>query len=67
MLTGKTQSGTLNSLKNILLLNLMLSSWLWNSKRLFQGSMNLEDFQTKALRLAKEAEYPEGAAHGIGY
>ena len=30
-------------------------------KRLFQGSMNLEDFHTKALRLVKEAEYPEGA------
>ena len=44
-----------------LLLNLMLLSWLWNSKRLFQGSMNLEDFHTKALRLVKEAEYPEGA------
>ena len=29
-------------------------------KRLFQGSMNLEDFHTKALRLVKEAEYPEG-------
>ena len=29
-------------------------------KRLFQGSMNLEDFHTKALRLVKEGEYPEG-------
>ena len=29
-------------------------------KRLFQDSMNLEDFHTKALRLVKEAEYPEG-------
>ena len=29
-------------------------------KRLFQGSMSLEDFHTKALRLVKEAEYPEG-------
>ena len=29
-------------------------------KRLFQSSMNLEDFHTKALRLVKEAEYPEG-------
>ena len=29
-------------------------------ERLFQGSMNLEDFHTKALRLVKEAEYPEG-------
>ena len=29
-------------------------------KRLFQGSMSLEDFHTKALRLGKEAEYPEG-------
>ena len=29
-------------------------------KRLFQGSMNLEDFHTKALRLVKEAEYSEG-------
>ena len=28
-------------------------------KRLFQGSMSLEDFHTKALRLIKEAEYPE--------
>ena len=28
-------------------------------KRLFQGSMSLEDFNTKALRLVKEAEYPE--------
>ena len=28
-------------------------------KRLFQGSMSLEDFHTKALRLVKEAEYPE--------
>ena len=27
-------------------------------KRLFQGSMSLEDFHTKALRLVKEAEYP---------
>ena len=29
-------------------------------KRLFQGSMNLEDFHIKALRQAKEAEYPKG-------
>ena len=29
-------------------------------KRLFQGSMSLEDFHTKALRLVKETEYPEG-------
>ena len=29
-------------------------------KRLFQGSMSLEDFHTKALRLIKETEYPEG-------
>ena len=29
-------------------------------KRLFQGSMTLEDFHTKALCLVKEAEYPEG-------
>ena len=29
-------------------------------KRLFQGSMSLEDFHTKALRLVKEAEFPEG-------
>ena len=29
-------------------------------KRLFQGSMSLEDFHTKALRLVKEADYPEG-------
>ena len=29
-------------------------------KGLFQGSMSLEDFHTKALRLVKEAEYPEG-------
>ena len=29
-------------------------------KRLFQGSMSLEDFHTKALRLIKEAEYLEG-------
>ena len=29
-------------------------------KRLFHGSMSLEDFHTKALRLVKEAEYPEG-------
>ena len=29
-------------------------------KKLFQGSMSLEDFHTKALRLVKEAEYPEG-------
>ena len=30
-------------------------------KRLFQESMSLEDFHTKALRLVKEAKYPEGA------
>ena len=30
-------------------------------KRLFQESLSLEDFHTKALRLVKEAEYPEGA------
>ena len=29
-------------------------------KRLFQGSMSLEDFHTKAFRLVKEVEYPEG-------
>ena len=29
-------------------------------KRLFQGSISLEDFHTKALRLVKEGEYPEG-------
>ena len=28
-------------------------------ERLFQGSMSLEDFNTKALRLVKEADYPE--------
>ena len=32
-------------------------------KRLFQGSMSLEDFHTKALHLVKEAEYPEGDTH----
>ena len=32
-------------------------------KRLFQGSMSLEDFHTKALRLVKEAEYTEGDTH----
>ena len=32
-------------------------------KRLFQGSMRLEDFHTKALHLVKEAEYPEGDTH----
>ena len=36
-------------------------------KRLFQGSMSLEDFHTKALRLVKEAEYPEGDIHGTEY
>ena len=30
-------------------------------ERHFQGSMSLEDFHTKALRLVKEADYPEGA------
>ena len=29
-------------------------------KRLFQGTMSLEDFHTKALQLVKEAKYPEG-------
>ena len=29
-------------------------------KRLFQDSMSLDDFHTKALRLVKEGEYPEG-------
>ena len=29
-------------------------------KRLFQGSMSLKNFHTKALRLVKEGEYPEG-------
>ena len=29
-------------------------------KRMFQGSMRLEEFHTKALKLVKEAEYPEG-------
>ena len=29
-------------------------------KRLFQGSVSLEDFHTKVLRLVKEGEYPEG-------
>ena len=33
-------------------------------KRLFQGSMSLEDFYTKALHLVKEAEYPEGDTCG---
>ena len=28
-------------------------------KRLFQGSMSVENFHTKTLRLVKEAEYPE--------
>ena len=36
-------------------------------KRLFQGSMRQEDFHTKALRLVKEAEYPEGDTHGTEY
>ena len=30
-------------------------------KRLFQESLSLANFHTKALRLVKEAEYPEGA------
>ena len=30
-------------------------------KRLFQGSMTLEDFHTKALCLVKQAEYPEAS------
>ena len=30
-------------------------------KRLFQETLSLENFHTKALRLVKEAEYPEGA------
>ena len=29
-------------------------------KRLFQGTLSLEDFHTKALWLVKEAKYPEG-------
>ena len=29
-------------------------------KRLFQGSMSLEDIHTKVLRLVTEPEYPEG-------
>ena len=29
-------------------------------KRLFMGSISLEDFHTKALRLVKEGEYPKG-------
>ena len=29
-------------------------------KRLFQETLSLEDFHAKALRLMKEAEYPEG-------
>ena len=36
-------------------------------KRLFQETLSLEDFHTKALLLVKEAEYPEGAirnSHG---
>ena len=32
-------------------------------KRLFQGTLSLEDFHTKALRLVKEAEYPKGDMH----
>ena len=32
-------------------------------KRLFQGSMSLKNFHTKALHLVKEAEYPEGDTH----
>ena len=31
--------------------------------KLFQDSMGLEDFHTKALHLVKEAEYPEGVTH----
>ena len=29
-------------------------------KKLFQSTLSLEDFHTKALRLVKEAEYPKG-------
>ena len=29
------------------------------NKRQFQGSLSLEDFHTKVLRLVKEVEYPE--------
>ena len=32
-------------------------------KRLFQGTLSLEDFHTKALRLVKEAKYPKGDIH----
>ena len=32
-------------------------------KRLFQGTLSLEDFHTKALRLVKEAKCPKGHVH----
>ena len=59
METGTISTGILNFLKNIAPKSNALIA-VMELKRLFQGSMSLEDFHMKALRLVKEAEYPEG-------
>ena len=60
MPTGTTLQGILNFLRNTFLTKSNALIAIVELKRLFQGSMSLEDFHTKALRLVKEGEYPEG-------
>ena len=52
---------TSNCLRSTSLQNLNALIAIVELKRLFQESLSLEDFHTKALRLVKEAKYPEGA------
>ena len=62
METGIQSISILICLKNIApKLNTLIA--VVELKRLFQGSMSLEDFHTKALCLVNEAEYPEGDTH----
>ena len=66
MPTGTILQGILSFLKNTFSPKSNALIMILELKRLFQGSMSLEDFHTKALRLVKEGEYPEGT-HGTGY
>ena len=58
--TGTTLQGILSFFEEHILPKSNALIMIVELKRLFQGSMSLEAFHTKALRLVKEGEYPEG-------
>ena len=66
MPTGTTSTGILNFYKEHIAPTSNALIVIVELKRLFQGSMSLEGFHNKVIRLVKEAEYPEGT-HGTEY